>query len=101
MDLGLLTEEEVRQLPHRKNIYKYIGMGSTLHADVTDMRMPEPHTLFLLCSDGLSDALNDEDIREILNRKEPLEVKRQQFLREALGRRIGFGDNISFVLVEF
>ena len=99
MDLDLLTAEEVRQLPHGKSIYKYIGMGSTLQADVFNVRTVESGTLFLLCSDGLTDALSDENIREILNRKETLDAKRERLLREALGRRIGFGDNISFILV--
>lgn len=101
MDLGLLTEEEARRLPHGKSIYQYIGMGSTLCADVFDMPAARPGTLFLVCSDGLTDALTDREIREILSREEPLEVKRERFLREALGRRIGFGDNISFVLAAF
>ena len=101
MDLGLLTEEEAQRLPHGKRIYKYIGMNGTLRADVMDVSSVAPGDLFLLCSGGLTDALPDSDIREILKREEPLEAKRERFLREALGRRIGFGDNISFVLVEF
>ena len=101
MNLGLLTEEEVQRLPHRKNIYKYIGMEGLLRADIFEVSQVKPGTLFLLCSDGLTDALSDGDIREVLKREEPLEVKRERFLREALGRRIGFGDNISFILVEF
>ena len=101
MDLGLLSEEEAKALPHGKRIYKYIGMNGTLLADVMDMRAMEPGSLFLLCTDGLTDALSDRDIGEILRREEPLEAKRERFLRETLSRRIGFGDNISFVLVEF
>lgn len=101
MDLGLLTEEEAKRLPHGKSIYKYIGMNGTLRADVSDVSKMEPGSVFLLCSDGLTDALSHADLREILERKEPLEAKRERFLREALGRRIGFGDNISFILVEF
>lgn len=101
MDLGLLTAEEARRLPHGKSIYQYIGMSSTLCADVFDLPPASPGTWFLICSDGLTDALTDGEIREILSREEPLEAKRERFLREALGRRIGFGDNISFVLVAF
>ncbi|MBQ7016919.1 MAG: serine/threonine-protein phosphatase [Firmicutes bacterium] len=101
MNLGLLTEEEVQRLPHRKNIYKYVGMDGLLHPDVFEVSKVEPGTLFLLCSDGLTDALSDGDIREVLKKEEPLEAKRERLLREALSRRIGFGDNISFILVEF
>ena len=101
MDLGLLTEEEAKALPHGKSIYKYIGMRGALHADVIHMSKVAPGSVFLLCTDGLTDALFHADMQEILKRKEPLEAKRERFLREALGRRIGFGDNISFVLVEF
>jgi protein phosphatase len=101
IELGLLTEEEARRLPHGKHIYQYIGMGSTLCADVFREPPAEPGTQYLVCSDGLTDALTEVELREILSREEPLEAKRERLLREALGRRIGFGDNISFVLVEF
>lgn len=101
MDLGLLNEEEVQQLPHKKSIYKYIGINGTLHADLIHVDEMESDAVLLLCTDGLTDALSDSDIREILEREEPLESKRERLLREALGRRIGFGDNISFILVKF
>lgn len=101
VDLNLLTEEELGTFPRRKAIYKCIGLHSDLVADVFDILPPEKGTIFLLCTDGLTDALTDKEIREILACDVSLKEKSEELLRLALGRNLGRGDNITILLAEF
>ncbi len=101
LGLGLLTEEEVENLPHRKSIYKYIGIPKAeLRADVFKLDGMEEGDLLLLCSDGLSDVLSGSELAEILNEKTSLEERASALLDMAINRREGRGDNITAVLAE-
>ncbi len=61
-----LSEEETRNFPHRNIIVRALGMNPRVQVDV---RTEEPVAgdLYLLCSDGLTDEVPDEDIGAILH----------------------------------
>lgn len=101
VDLKLLSEEELKSFPHRKAIYKYIGMKTDLVADVFEISPCEKGTIFLLCTDGLTDVLSGLEIQEILNSDMQLKEKGEKMLNTALGRNVGHGDNITIILTEF
>ena len=67
LDLGLLTANEVRNFPRRKAIYKCVGMKSELIADVFDIAPCQKGEMLLLCTDGLTDVLEDERIQGVLS----------------------------------
>jgi serine/threonine protein phosphatase PrpC len=56
----------------------------------------EPGDLYLMCSDGLSDMIDDDGIARILLAETPLELKSQQLVEAANGN--GGRDNISVLL---
>lgn len=101
LDLKLLTKEELKSFPNRKAIYKYIGMKTDLVADVFDIEPCEQGTILLLCTDGLTDVLEDSEIQDILNNKALLKEKGEKLLNTALERNVGHGDNITIILTEF
>lgn len=101
LDLKLLNEEELKSFPNRKAIYKYIGMKTDLVADVFEIAPCEQGTILLLCTDGLTDVLNDPEIQEILNSNMTLREKGEKLLNTALERNVGHGDNITIILTEF
>jgi len=101
LDLNLLTKDELKSFSNRKAIYKYIGMKTNLVADVFDIEPCKQGTILLLCSDGLTDALADYEIQEILNTKALLKEKGEKLLNTALERNVGHGDNITIILTEF
>ena len=67
LGLGLLSEEEVKTFPKRKAIYKYIGKDVDLVPDIYEIENIRKGTLLLLCSDGLSDVLELEEIQDMLS----------------------------------
>lgn len=68
IDLGQITPEEARRHPQKNIISKCIG-----HEDSVRPRIKElsddlmPGDLFMLCSDGITDVLTEEQLRALLH----------------------------------
>lgn len=102
LDLGLLTQEELKTFPKRKAIYKYIGKDVELIPDSYELQDIEKGTLLLLCSDGLSDVLGLEEIQDILSKQFICTKDKGKFLVEmAVERKPGAGDNITLLIIEY
>lgn len=100
--LGLLTEEEVKDFPKRKAIYKYIGKEVELIPDIYEINDIENGTCLLLCSDGLTDALSNEEILEIMNKQYISTLDKGKFLVEiAVEKNKDVGDNITLIIIEY
>lgn len=94
---GELTREEARVHPHRNLITRALGSEPELRADY--FRQPlEPGDLLLLCSDGLSNMLTDQELLEETARNDGLEACCQRLLQRALER--GAPDNVTAVLIQ-
>ncbi len=71
IDVGLLTPEQARTHPHRHMITRYLGMNNeeetrTCLASV-DRPMPVMNTdRYLICSDGVTDMLDDGQIEALM-----------------------------------
>jgi serine/threonine protein phosphatase PrpC len=95
IDAGRLTPEQARMMPHRHLLTQSVGFGGPVEPD-TSTRTIEPGDVFVLCSDGLTDALRDEDIALIIQQTPP------DMLADALVEasiRAGTEDNITVVVV--
>lgn len=102
LDLGLLTEEEVKTFPKRKAIYKYIGKDVELVPDIYEINDIDRGTMLLLCSDGLSDVLDLEEIQDILSKQFIKTEDKGKFLVEmAVERKPDAGDNITLIIIEY
>ncbi len=101
LDLNLLTAEEVAKFPRRKHLYKYIGYMGEIIPDVFRIVKAIPGSILMLCSDGLTDVLSDEEINQMLKINADIKEKAGLMMEEALARNPGYGDNITVILIEF
>lgn len=60
-----LTQEEIDAFPHKNVIVRALGMKDTVQVDVSRLE-PLPNDLYLLCSDGLSGMIKDEEMQTII-----------------------------------
>lgn len=55
----------------------------------------------ILCSDGLSDVITEEEIYGIMSKQFISTEDKGKFLIEmAVGRKIGAGDNVTLIIIE-
>ena len=98
IDLGILTRKELKDFPARKNLSRYIGYnqpGYNLSGDIYHPKMDEG--VFILCSDGLYDALTDRRIMQIFNLEKSLEDIGKRLVMEAA--LTNNADNITIILI--
>ena len=58
---GLISKEALATSPIKNIVTRALGMQSTVNVDVTELNLQEGD-LLILCSDGLTDFLQDEDL---------------------------------------
>ena len=62
LDSGLITPEEAKLSQNKNLVTKALGIDPTVEPEL-HVYETEPEDLFLLCSDGLNDMVDDEEIR--------------------------------------
>jgi serine/threonine protein phosphatase PrpC len=92
---GQLAEQKASDFVYKNIITKAIGTEPIVEPSVGVGDL-EPGDLFMLCSDGLSDLLNKEDIEEILRLTPDVEQAVLNLVEAAKAR--GGHDNITVVL---
>ena len=95
--LGEITEAEARNHPDKNIITRAVGATSNVDIDFFDYKVG-PGGIILMCSDGLSNMVEDEEIRRILRRTDPIEDKARVLVETA--NENGGKDNIAVILVE-
>ena len=92
---GRLTPEEADAHPQRSVITRALGTDPLV--DVDTFTVPaERDDLFLLCSDGLSTMVDDEEIRDLLTGANDLDQAGRGLVKAA--NKAGGEDNITVVL---
>lgn len=81
----------------RNVLIRGIGLEPTVEVDLLEEES-EPGDIYLLCSDGLTNMLDDSKIREILSLDLSLENKCEKLIQEA--NEAGGRDNITCLLVQ-
>lgn len=93
---GLLTEEEATRSPRRNIVTKALGVESTVDVELTETPVKSGDIL-LLCSDGLTRAVQPHDILHTLSGLEDLYAKADRLI--AMANDAGGDDNTTVVLV--
>lgn len=101
LDSGQITKEEAFNHPQKNEIVNCIGLqGMTAPETIAVPIVPEPGSIFLLCSDGLSGMVDDAQIERVLsNSKMSLQAKADRLV--AMANEAGGLDNITVELVQF
>lgn len=97
MDAGLITPEQAAVSTNKNLVTRALGVEDAVLLEVNEHRV-EPGDLYLMCSDGLSDMVDDEGIARILAGEGLLEEKVAQLVEAANGN--GGRDNISVLLAQ-
>lgn len=96
--VGELQRKDAKSHPDRNVITRAIGVRSPVRIDFFDVKM-EKGDRILLCSDGLTNMVEDEEILHIVKKCASLKEAAQRLITEA--NKNGGKDNISVVLAEF
>jgi len=94
---GLLTADDARHSMIKNLVTRALGVDPGVEADLVE-DMVQPKDLYLMCSDGLTDVVSDEDICQRLNScKKDLKKTATQLIQMA--NDAGGPDNISIILI--
>lgn len=94
---GNLQRENARSNPNKNIITRAVGAKNDIQADIYVLEL-KPGDLLLMCSDGLSNMLEDEEMRMIIKRQRDI-VEMAEKLVEAANEN-GGKDNISVILID-
>ena len=92
-----MTREEEHAFPHKNVITRALGLSDDVDVDVKQLAL-EPGDAFLLCSDGLSGHVEDEEMLEVVREADGDLVAAVARLVERANEE-GGNDNITAVLV--
>ena len=96
LEKGLISEDDAKHSPQKNLITRALGIDAIAEADVKEYRT-RPGDLYLLCSDGLSDLVDDEAIQSALA-TEKVPGDHIKFLIDTANAN-GGRDNISVIIV--
>jgi protein phosphatase len=95
---GRLTPEEAAVHPKRHQLTRCVGIGPDMPVDVVSV-IAEPGDRLVLCSDGLSNELGDEELARLAGADAPLSDVVTSLVAAANAH--GGRDNITVAVVEF
>ena len=95
LDQGIISLEEARRHAMRNVILRAVGVNETVALDILKGKR-NPGDLFLLCSDGLTDMVEDAVLSEILCNDGSLNEKSDALIQ--LAKHSGGKDNVTVVL---
>jgi len=96
LQAGLISADQIKHHPMRNLIFRAVGIKDELTIDLLKGKTC-PEDLFLLCSDGLTDMLSDDQIQDILDVDTHINRKAEELIQTA--KAAGGYDNITVVLV--
>jgi protein phosphatase len=96
IDAGLITPEQAAFSANKNLVTRAVGVEDTVLLE-THQHDVVPGDIYLLCSDGLSDMLDDASIGQLLQSGEALDATGQSLIDAA--NDAGGKDNISVILV--
>ena len=94
---GKLDREEARQHPNKNIITKALGANAEVEPDFFEVELEEGDTV-LMCSDGLTNMLEDEHIIEIIREYKDPQAAADTLVKAANNN--GGIDNISIILIK-
>jgi serine/threonine protein phosphatase PrpC len=98
IDAGQITEEEAETHSYRNVILQALGAHGSVNVEVSALRLRQLDTL-LLCSDGLSGKMREDEIMSIVAEAPDLKTACRELV--SLANERGGEDNITVVIAQF
>lgn len=95
LSAGEITATEAQQHPQKNIITRAIGVADKVEVDTGCQNLQE-QDLFLICTDGLSNMLDDEHLKKMLGQEPNIEKLADSLISEA--NKNGGSDNITVVI---
>ncbi|MBT2641220.1 Stp1/IreP family PP2C-type Ser/Thr phosphatase [Bacillus sp. ISL-41] len=96
---GQISKEDAEHHPRKNVLLRALGTEESVEMDVKTIIFEEEDAL-LLCSDGLSNKVNQEEMESVIRNKDmSLEDKAAEFIKRA--NQYGGEDNITLAIVEY
>ena len=94
---GELDRSEARVHPNKNIITKAVGVNEVLEPDFFEVNLEDEDTV-LMCSDGLTNMLEDETIEQIIRENDDLEAAAETLVKCA--NQNGGKDNIAIIIIK-
>ncbi len=95
IDAGLITPQQAAVSAHRNLVTRALGVEPSVLLEVNEHRV-EPGDCYLLCSDGLSDMVDDATIGRLLGEGGPIQGRGDALIDQANAN--GGRDNVSVLI---
>ena len=95
VDPGTISQAEANIHPQKNILLQAVGVSDSLNPSFIQTKIDKG--IILVCSDGLYNSLNDEQILDILHLSEDIESRACQLID--IANTYGGQDNISFALI--
>jgi len=95
--LGVLKREDLPSFPYKNVIVRALGLQEEVEVD-SFYRTAKPGDRFLLCSDGLTDLVSDEEMAGILRDVKGAKAATEALVADALD--LGGVDNVTVMIVD-
>lgn len=95
---GEITKEEARRHPQKNIITRAVGTNETVETDIYEFQVKKDD-LILICSDGLVNMIEDDEILSIIRLSKTLNDAANKLVKEA--ENAGGTDNITVILIKF
>jgi protein phosphatase len=96
LDAGVITAEQLRGSSNKNLVTRALGVDKEVVLEVNEYKV-EPSDLYLLCSDGLSDMVDDTELAVLVQATGPLDTLATRLVNSA--NASGGRDNIAVLLV--
>jgi PPM family protein phosphatase len=97
LDAGLITPEQASTSLNKNLVTRALGVEDSVLLEVNEHRV-EPGDVYMMCSDGLSDMVDDAGIAQILLSPDTLDQKALALI--AAANAAGGRDNITVLLMQ-
>ncbi|MGL4521537.1 MAG: Stp1/IreP family PP2C-type Ser/Thr phosphatase [Bacilli bacterium] len=97
---GVLTNDDAKNHPRKNVLVRAIGTDEFVEVDIQTLAIDEEFVpKILLCTDGLSNKVSDDEIEKLIASEEHVQTVAETLCQEANNR--GGEDNITLVLISY
>ncbi len=97
IEAGSLTREQASESRYKNVLLQALGTSKKLTIDIKELKIPKQFK-FLICSDGLTGEVTDQEIFEIMNEENDLESRVENLIK--LANEKDGSDNVSAIIME-